>query len=130
LAITDLSCANSPRHARRGETGFSVAETTAPSSGGDGAGGGDPVVVDDLAGAVFTLAAAIGHGQVGLDSAQRIRATIYDLANLAITDSVTQADVHLAQSIRDQTIGGMLNTNANDCQLIRNSPPSELIQRT
>jgi hypothetical protein len=76
------------------------------------------MVVDDLACAVFALTAAIGHWQVRLDRTQRVRAAIHDLANLAITDSVTQADVHLAQSIRNPTMG-YLNTNANDCQLNR-----------
>jgi hypothetical protein len=58
------------------------------------------VVGDDLASAVFTLAAAVGDREVRLDRAQGIGAAIYDLANLAITDTVTQADVHLGLQSR------------------------------
>jgi hypothetical protein len=63
------------------------------------------VVVDDLACAVFALTAAIGHRQVCLHRTQGVRTTIHNFADLAITDSVTQADVHLAQSIRNPTMG-------------------------
>jgi hypothetical protein len=62
------------------------------------------VVGDDLAGAVFALAATVGDRQVGLDRAQGIGAAIYDLANLTITDTVTQADVHLWRFRRDLTM--------------------------
>jgi uncharacterized membrane protein len=75
------------------------------------------MVVDDFAGAVFALAAAVRDRQVSLDGVQRIGATIHNFANLAIADSIAEADVHSsAQPIVARWV--YLNTNANDCQLM------------
>ena len=75
-------------------------EISSVCSGGAHAGRSDSMmmVVDDLAGAVFALAAAVRYRQVGLDGVQRIGATIHNFANLAIADPIAEADVHLRLS--------------------------------
>jgi hypothetical protein len=63
------------------------------------------VIVDNLAGAVFALSTAVGYREVSLDRTQGVGAAIHDFTDLAIADSVTQADVHLAKSHPVLTMG-------------------------
>ena len=50
--------------------------------------------IDHLFGDIFTAAAATGDGQVSLNFVQRRGPAIHDVADLAITDGMTNADVH------------------------------------
>ena len=43
---------------------------------------------------IFASAAAAGDRQLQLHFVQRTGAAIYDFADLAITDGITEADVH------------------------------------
>ena len=72
-------------------------EVSSVCSGGTHTGRSDSmmVVVDDFAGAVFALTAAVGDRKVRLDRVQRVGAAIHDFANLAIADPIAEADVHL-----------------------------------
>lgn len=49
---------------------------------------------DDFLRGVFAAATAVGDGEIALDFRQRAGAAIHDFANLTITDSVTETDVH------------------------------------
>jgi hypothetical protein len=55
------------------------------------------VGLDDLAGRVFAPAAAARDGELALNLVERVGAAIHDLADLAITDGMADADVHGSQ---------------------------------
>ena len=52
------------------------------------------MAIDDFARRVFAAAAAARDRQVGLDFAKRLGSAVYDLADLAIANGSTNADVH------------------------------------
>lgn len=78
---------------------------------------------DDFLRGVLAAAAAVRHREVALDFRQRACTTIHDFADLAITDSVAETDVHGESS--PAKMCPHLNTNANDCQLTERSRDRE-----
>ena len=69
---------------------------------------------------IFALAAAARDWKVLLYFRERLGTAVDDLADLAIADGAAEADVHGWESHRGRgpRMVSILNTNANDCQLM------------
>ena len=70
---------------------------------------------------LFATAAATGDRQMPLHLGKRPGAAVDDLADLAIADGMTQANVHgskVSSKALARAMDAMLDTNANDCQLM------------
>jgi hypothetical protein len=80
------------------------------------------MVLNNFSRRILASTTAAGDRKLLLHFVQRTGAPIHDFADLTIADGIAQANVHGGLNAKPGAdcprIGIMLNTNANDCQLI------------